>query len=452
MEVSCGVLFLVTHLVPYPPIRGVELRIYRLLKWLSAEGFRVILILSADSLDAHTLSELQKVTHGVYWTKPALGTRVASRFPHLRRWLWEPLKQLLAVFPRWYPRDKAFRQKTALPQRVLNTAQGCLSKSLSDNPAKRGLCSEKLISLVGRLAQQYRPQAVIAEYIYLTRVFENIPIGTLKIVDTIDVFSRKAEQVLVFGIVDPFACSEDEERQYLLQADVILAIQSKEVALLKALVPERQVLLAGMDLDVVDALPSGEEALHSIAVVASDNALNVHGLRAFLAECWPAIKTACPDVSLHVVGRVGEMCRIDDSSIRYSGWIDDLDQVYREANVIINPTVAGTGLKIKSVQALAHGKPLVAWPNGVEGMEYEGEAPFVECRSWEEFAEAVIRLLRSDNDRGSMAARARAYAQSEFSAHKVYASLRDRLAETVPPQRKQSISTKERRAAIRASE
>jgi len=132
---------------------------------------------------------------------------------------------------------------------------------------------------------------------------------------------------------------------------------------------------------------------------------------------------------LHVVGRVGEICRIDDSQIRYSGWVDDLDDVYRKARVIINPTIAGTGLKIKSVQALAHGKPLVAWTNGVEGLEYDGEAPFIECRSWPEFAEAVVRLLHSDLELAALAARALAYARTEFNAASVYASLGHRLSQ-----------------------
>ena len=127
------------------------------------------------------------------------------------------------------------------------------------------------------------------------------------------------------------------------------------------------------------------------------------------------------------------MCRIDDSSIRYSGWIDDLDQVYREASVVINPTVAGTGLKIKSVQALAHGKPLVAWTNGVEGLDYDGEPPYRECRSWQEFGDAVVALLRSDEDRRALAERALDYAKREFDAEKVYAELRACLENPVAP-------------------
>jgi glycosyltransferase involved in cell wall biosynthesis len=233
--------------------------------------------------------------------------------------------------------------------------------------------------------------------------------------------------VLSFGITDFLASSEEDERRYLMKADVIIAIQSREADLLRALVPERQVILAGVDFDVVDDAFNRNPIPSRITVVASDNPLNVHGLRGFLAECWPAIKQACPTATLHVVGLVGQMCHVEDPSILYSGWVADLAAVYQEASVVINPAMAGTGLKIKSVEALAHGKPLVAWTNGVDGLRYEGEAPFVECRSWQEYRDAIIRLLTSDSERIALSKRALAYARLEFEAESVYADLRNCL-------------------------
>ena len=425
---SGRILFVVSPFVPHPPLRGIELRITRLLKWLDSEGFRVVLIIPVESIDANSVGELRKFTYAIHWTKPAFRTRLGRRFPYLRRKLWESLKPILmrALNDTEAPLGK---RSQAAPASSDISAVTTARRPLGDDQIKAWFAPDKLIALIGKLGRKYGPRAVIVEYIFSTPVFAALPVGTLKIVDTIDVFSRKEDQVLAFGIADPLACTEEEERRSLLLADVIVAIQSREAALLKALVPEREVLLAGIDFDVIDALTREEEVPNSIVVVASDNALNVHGLTAFLSECWPSIKADFPEVVLHVVGKVGEMCRIDDSSIWYSGWIEDLDQVYREASVIINPTIAGTGLKIKSVQALAHGKPLVAWTNGVEGLEYDGVAPFLECRSWKEFGDAVIRLLRSDIERNAMATRALSYAQREFSASRVYASLGRRLAE-----------------------
>src|SRR5207247_10102144 len=124
----------------------------------------------------------------------------------------------------------------------------------------------------------------------------------------------------------------------------------------------------------------------------------------------PQIKGAQPEATVHVGGSVGDACQSDDQPIRYRRWIPNLAEVYKDARVIINPVIAGTGLKIKSAEALAHGKPLVAWTNGVEGLDYIGSPTYIECRSWKEFADAVVRLLQSTNQAEKLSARARAHA------------------------------------------
>ena len=50
------------------------------------------------------------------------------------------------------------------------------------------------------------------------------------------------------------------------------------------------------------------------------------------------------------------------------GRVDDLAELYRSARVVINPVLAGTGLKIKTVEALSRLRPIVTWPTGVEGL------------------------------------------------------------------------------------
>jgi len=405
MSTHSNTILVVTHLIPYPPAQGICLRILKLLKWLHGEGYRVILVMAADSIDANALAELRKVTFAVHWTKPALRTRIGMRFPFLRK-----LKRLLS------DRDVGGDHLSQVHRSGL--------PNIGDYRVKRALCPENLVRLVGKLARKYEASALIAEYVFLTPCFNALPPDTLKLVDTIDVFSQKLEQVLVCGIDDAFACSKGEERGYLLQADAIIAIQSREAKLLRSLVPEREVILVGMDFAVTGNEPANVGNPDSIAVIASDNQLNVHGVRRFLAECWPQIKAARPAATLHIVGRVGDACQSDDQAIRYSRWIPTLAEVYKDARVIINPAIAGTGLKIKSAEALAHGKPLVAWTNGVEGLDYIGSPPYIECRSWKEFADAVVRLLQSTNEAEKLSARALTYATEVFDVGAVYAPLK----------------------------
>ncbi len=75
-----------------------------------------------------------------------------------------------------------------------------------------------------------------------------------------------------------------------------------------------------------------------------------------------------PNAELRVVGTLGLRVETDDPSVKIMGLVDDLDAAYAGARVVINPAVAGTGLKIKTVEALCHHCPLVTWPSGVEGI------------------------------------------------------------------------------------
>ena len=74
--------------------------------------------------------------------------------------------------------------------------------------------------------------------------------------------------------------------------------------------------------------------------------------------------------------------------------MEDLGPFYDECSVIINPCLAGSGLKIKSVEALSYGKPLVTTPKGAEGLtDSPGNGLFIHELDSHEFGSVLIRLL-----------------------------------------------------------
>ena len=105
-----------------------------------------------------------------------------------------------------------------------------------------------------------------------------------------------------------------------------------------------------------------------------------------------------PDAELRVVGSVGDSAEAWSPEIRILGRIDDVSAAYAQARVVINPAVAGTGLKIKTVEALCHLRPIVVWPSGVEGIAPEVRAMCHVAKDWFDFAQRVIRLALSEDD------------------------------------------------------
>jgi hypothetical protein len=103
-----------------------------------------------------------------------------------------------------------------------------------------------------------------------------------------------------------------------------------------------------------------------------------------------------PDAELLLAGRITRTLEADVAGVVRLGPVDDLKPLYRQCRVVINPAVAGTGLKIKTLEALGHLRPLVTWPNGTDGLPPELSALCATVQDWFEFSRRVTGLLAAD--------------------------------------------------------
>jgi glycosyltransferase involved in cell wall biosynthesis len=231
---------------------------------------------------------------------------------------------------------------------------------------------------------------------------------------------------------DSLYCSPEEERAYLLNVDVVIAIQAEEAEQFRALVPERKVVTVGVDYEVVTQRQTGDEISGNIVLVVGSNyPANLAGLKDFCEHAWPLVCKEYPAAELWVAGKIGEAVSKKVPQMRVLGWVENLQALYRQSAVVINPTLTGTGLKIKTIEALCNGKPLVATPNAVEGVVFGGEAPFMVCDNWPEFAGSIVSLLRSDVRRVALQEAALRYALEQFATSRVYGELADILRSQV---------------------
>jgi glycosyltransferase involved in cell wall biosynthesis len=108
--------------------------------------------------------------------------------------------------------------------------------------------------------------------------------------------------------------------------------------------------------------------------------------------------------------------------VKKMGRVPDLEPYYRQAAVVINPVPYGSGLKIKSVEALAFGKCLVTTATGVQGLEEEAKPPY-EIRDIEEMADPIVRWLLDPTLRAQSERQTQLYARLRFSPQHVYRGL-----------------------------
>jgi hypothetical protein len=292
---------------------------------------------------------------------------------------------------------------------------------------ERTFCPDHLLDVLACLRDAVRPEAVIASYVFMTRCLPLFPPGVLKVVDTHDVFSTKGRKVVQFGVADDLAMSPGEEAAMLRRAEVIVAIQPAEAAELRALAPDRRVVTAGVDFDLAVATAPATEPV--ALCVASGNALNVRGVRELLSLAWPLVRREVPRARLRIVGPV---CDAIDATegVDLLGRVDRLDAAYAGARVVVNPSVAGTGLKIKTLEALSHLRPLVSWPAGVDGLGDSVKALCTVATDWYDFSRQVVRLLSDDAARDLGAHREEI--RRQLAPDAVYAELRAAMEEARP--------------------
>lgn len=146
--------------------------------------------------------------------------------------------------------------------------------------------------------------------------------------------------------------------------------------------------------------------------------VNSESIRWFLDVVWPDVETRVPEAKLVIAGAdppewlVGRR----SATIVVTGYVEDLDAVYRESSLFVAPLLAGAGVKFKVLDAMAFGLPVVATPIAAEGIvEDAGEGCFAAITEDPAvMAERIEFFLRHPQAASDVGARARKWAQERF--------------------------------------
>ena len=403
---SISRLLVVSHVLPFPPRAGNEYRIHRMVKHLASRGYELVLVISPLPGAAPESGDLERAT------AEYANLLVVQRDGTILHSCESPdVLAVVEALASERPRQLAALAAPTMGAERLTTIE-------------RTFCPDHLVDLLTRLDSQLKPAAAICNYIFMSRFLPFLGDTTRKVIDTHDVFSTKKAKVVQFGIADELAITGFEEAALLSRAEVIIAIQPEEQQELQTMVPGREVLTTGVDFDrPAEVRPAPDEPV--ALLVASSNALNVAGARDLLTLAWPLIRRVSPQARLLVAGRICEALEGSWEGVELLGYAEDLDALYARARVVVNPAVAGTGLKIKTLEALAHLRPAVVWPSGTDGLSPALRRFCHIASNWYEFAEKVAAILTGPAPASLLQAREEIW--RELSPEVVYAPLEHSL-------------------------
>jgi len=258
-----------------------------------------------------------------------------------------------------------------------------------------------------------RFDVAIVSYVFYSRLLESVPSAVRKLIDTHDVFADRYRLYREHGQANEFfSTGKAEEGKALDRADAVLAIQEWDANHFR-LLTRRPIAVVGPLAQTAEAGPvSVAEGGRAMLFVGSPMGINVHGVRWFIDQVLPAVRRRVPDAELWLVGGIGRRVGRDEPGVRRFGFVDALGDLYRRAAVVINPQQFGTGLSIKSVDALLHGRPLVTTASGARGLEEGAGTGFLQAGTAVEFGELLVELLRDPAQSAALAGRAAEFARA----------------------------------------
>jgi len=379
-------ILLVTSILPYPPISGFPIRVYNLLKRMANEHEVWLVSLNSDLVNPEHVSQLQKLCKGV---------KVIIE-PH-RRGFDKPLdwlRYLMAGIP----------------------------------PDLRFNYNERLISTIRELASQVDFDVVQIEDTYMARYLEALPRGfRAKTVLTFhDVIFRKYARIYK---IQPKLRKKFRhwlhstmmrrwEPNYAEKFDLCVAMSEVDRALLLSVNPRLKVDIIpnGVDTKVYQALPYDTSTESLLFVGDMDYVPNVDAVLFFNREILPRIQKVIPDVEMWVVGMnpPDTVKQLDGKTLHVTGRVESVWPYYQCSNVCVIPLRAGGGTRLKILEAMALGRPVVSTSIGCEGLEVLDGANILIADNPEVFAQKTLLLLKNNEFRQQIIYNARQLVETHY--------------------------------------
>jgi glycosyltransferase involved in cell wall biosynthesis len=136
----------------------------------------------------------------------------------------------------------------------------------------------------------------------------------------------------------------------------------------------------------------------------------------FLAKCWPVISCQVPEAKFVIAGRniPKRFKLLANERIIVLENVPDAAEIYNQFNVMIVPVLSGSGMRIKIVEGMCFGKAIVSTQIGAEGINAKHGKDILLIDEPSEFANAVIRLLKNENERFVLEENAYSFARNHF--------------------------------------
>ncbi|MGY3210999.1 glycosyltransferase [Mucilaginibacter sp. HD30] len=257
---------------------------------------------------------------------------------------------------------------------------------------------------------------IIISYIYYAELVSNKALlkGAKTYIDTHDFITAQFKYRKSFNLGITF----QDEIKRLDRFNEVWAISGEEQYVFGQFC-KTNVLLVPLMMKPKAEQYKAAEKVYDLIYVASNNVHNERSARWFFDEVYPLLPNT---IRICLVGGINKVLG-EMKEAQQIAFADDLDGLYAQSKIALCPMLTGTGVKVKVVEALAHGLPVVCTTRGVDGLPNKTMNGCLVTDDAKQFAQHIILLLNNADvyiEQSLMATRA---FNSSFSTEVVYKEL-----------------------------
>jgi glycosyltransferase involved in cell wall biosynthesis len=288
-------------------------------------------------------------------------------------------------------------------------------------------------ALVECLTDENRFDLVVADQINMAQYAERVP-GARKLLDAHNatwLLYRRMWQTMPPGpkkwiLGRDWRLMKEYEGRICREFDGVLAVSQEDRAALEE-AAGRKVKISvepiSVDTDRLRVIPRCPDANRILHIGTMYWPPNVDGVLWFFREILPLIRETYPNAGFDVVGAnpPREIAALAEKTarVRVTGYVEDPTPYLEKAALTVVPLRAGGGMRVKILNALAQGTPVVSTTLGAEGIAVENGRHLLIADSPRDFAAAVTCLLRDRTLADRLAAAGRELVEQHYSLHSV---------------------------------
>jgi polysaccharide biosynthesis protein PslH len=397
-------ILIISDYIPYPLIGGDRIRIYNLLRRTASRHEVSLAAFLEVPEDGEGAAHLRKFCARV----ETAGLQRRSR--------WARLPGLLRYALAGKPPELRLLDSDELRRKIRQLASTTDFDIVQIEQARMGLYLEAL-------PRDKRPKSIL--------MFQNVTYQQYQRISQIEPRWDKKSRALLHSIA-----MRRWEPRYAERFDRCTTVSESDQLMLTRANPRLRVEVVpnGVDIRKYLPLPPESASLSLLFIGNMGYPPCVDAALYFCREVFPLIRRAIGAAELWIVGRDprAEVLRLEGDGVHVTGRVDDVIPYYRQCAVCVVPLRAGGGTRLKILEAMALGRPVVSTTIGCEGLGVIDGEHLLVADDPRQFADKTVRLLTDRRLSEHISANGRRLVETRYDwaviagrMERIYAELRD---------------------------